>query len=120
MVSCCSKYSARDLRSRVTIQSKTQASDSMGGWTETWSSGDSAWAKWMPMRGSELVSAMRLSPRLSVKIAIRFRGDAYGAPYYSAEDRVVYRNRTYNIKSVYDVDDAQQFLEMMLAEGEPS
>jgi SPP1 family predicted phage head-tail adaptor len=120
MVKCCSKYNARQLKSRIVIQRKAQASDGMGGWTETWSAGDDVWALWKPMSGSERVQAMRVSPSLSVRAVIRFRGDAEGAPYYSAADRVTYRGRTYNITAVIDVDDAGEWLELMLSEGSPS
>ena len=120
MVNCCSKYSARQLKSRITIQRKTQAADGMGGWTETWSAGDDVWAMWKPLSGSERVQAMRVSPSLSVRAVIRFRGDAEGAPYYTAADRVVYRGRTYDISAVIDVDDAGEWLELMLIEGKPS
>lgn len=120
MVKCCGKYNARQLRARVKIQRKTQASDGMGGWTETWSRGDDLWALWKPMSGSERVRAMGIEPTLAVKAVIRFRGDENGAPYYSAADRLTYRGRTYNIKTVIDVDGMQDWLELMLAEGEPS
>lgn len=120
MVSCCSKYSARQLRSRITIQQKTQATDDMGGWTETWDAGTAVWAMWKPMTGSERVRAMGIEPMLSVRAVIRFRGNADGAPYYSAADRVVYKGRTYNIRSIVDVDDMGDWLELTLAEGEPS
>ena len=117
---CCTKYNARQLRQRVTIQSKTQTADGMGGWTEAWSAGDNVWALWQPRSGSERVRAMGLSTGVSVKAVIRFRGNADGAPYYSAEDRVQYRGRTYNIKAVIDVDGMQDWLEIMLEEGTPS
>lgn len=117
---CCAKYNARQLRQRVTIQRKTQTADGMGGWTEAWSTGDDVWALWQPKSGSERVRAMGLSTDVSVKAVIRFRGDANGAPYYSAADRLSYRGRTYNITAVIDVDGMQDWLELMLAEGEPS
>lgn len=120
MVKCASKYNARQLSARITIQSKTQVSDGMGGWTETWSAGDDLWAVWKPMSGGERVQAMRVSPNLAVKAVIRFRGNSDGAPFYSAEDRLQYRGRTYNIKTVFDVDGRQDWLEMMLEEGKPS
>lgn len=120
MVTCCSKYNARQLRQRITIQSKTQTTDGMGGFTEVWSAGDEVWAMWTTMSGSERVRAMGIEPTLSIKAVIRFRGNADGAPYYSAADRVIYRGRKYNIRSIADVDGMQDWLELMLAEGEPS
>lgn len=72
------------------------------------------------MSGNELYLAQRLNPRVSIKAAIRFRGDAHGAPYYGPADRVQYRNREYAIVSAIDPDDRQEWLELMLAEGAPS
>jgi len=120
MVNCCSKYSARQLSSRITIQRKTQSSDGMCGWTEAWSAGDDVWAMWSPMGGSERFQAMRIQPSISVRAIIRFRGNAEGAPYYSAADRVVYRGRTYGITAVIDVDGDGTWLELLLTEGAPS
>lgn len=116
----CCKYTASDLRAKITIESKSQASDGMGGWTETWATGDVVYAKWAPMRGGERWQAMRVGSSVSVKAVIRFRGDANGAPYYSAEDRVTYQGRTYAIKYVMDVDGAGEWLELLLEEGQPS
>jgi len=120
VVRCCSKYRAHDLSARITIQRKTQAADGMGGFTEAWTAIGQVWAMWKPLSGSERFQAMRITSQPRARAIIRFRGDSYGAPYYSAADRVVYRNRTYNIESVIDVDDAGDWLELSLVEGAPS
>ena len=116
----CGKYGAGDLKAKITLQRKARVADGLGGWTETWATVAQPWANWKALSGNELFAAQRINPRVSVKVAIRFRGDAYGAPYYSPEDRVMYRNREYAIVSVVDPDDGQAWLEMMLAEGAPS
>ena len=118
--SCCSKYSARDLRHRVSIERKTRTADGMGGFTEAWASIALVWAMWKPLSGSEQYRAMRISPETRVKAVIRFRGDANGAPYYTANDRITFRGRTYNIEAVIDVDGDQEWLELALVEGKPS
>lgn len=120
MVSCCSKYRARDLSARITIQRKAQAADGMGGSTETWATIGEVWAMWKPLRGSERYQAMRITSQPRATAIIRFRGDSFGAPFYSAADRVQYKGRTYNIESVIDVDDDGDWLELGLVEGAPS
>jgi SPP1 family predicted phage head-tail adaptor len=122
MVACksCGLYSAGQLQSKITIQRKTRASDGMGGVTESWAVEATPWAMWRALSGSELWAAMRINPMVKVKAVIRFKGDAYGAPYYTPGDRVTYRNREYAIIAVLDPDDRQEWLEMMLAEGSPS
>lgn len=120
MVRCCSKYRARDLSAQIAIERKTQAADGMGGSTETWAEVGSVRAMWRPLSGSERYQAMRITSQPRATAIIRFRGDSFGAPFYSAADRVVYRGRTYNIESVIDVDDAGEWLELSLVEGAPS
>ncbi len=122
MVACksCGKYSAGDLNSRITIQRKTTTPDGMGGVTKSWATDATVWAKWDASGRGETWRAQRINPNVSVKAVIRFRGDAYGAPYYTVADRVMYRNREWAIVSVVDPDDRQEWLELMLAEGVPS
>lgn len=118
--SCCSKYSARDLNRRIAIERKERTADGMGGVTEVWLREATVWAMWKPLSGSEQYRAMRISPETRVKAVIRFRGDDNGAPYYTANDRIIFRGRTYNIEAVIDVDGDQEWLELSLVEGKPS
>lgn len=120
MKCCQSKYNAGALQSKIDIQRKTQTTDGMGGFTESWATIATAWASFKPVTGSERYSAMRLSAHARAKAVIRFRGDANGAPYYSAADRVLHRGRYWNIEGIADPDDRNQWLELALVEGEPS
>lgn len=123
MVKCktsCGLYSAGDLQSRIVIQRATSAANGSGGIVDTWAELASVWAKWKAVSGGESWSAMRINPSIRVKAVIRFRGDDYGAPFYSPGDRVMYRNRQYAILAVIDPDDGQEWLELMLDEGKPS
>lgn len=122
MVACkpCGEYSAGKLSARITIERATSTADGMGGIVDVWAVEATPWAMWKALSGSELWSAMRINPTIKVKAVIRFRGDAYGAPYYKPSDRVTYRNRQYSVVAVMDPDDGQQWLELMLAEGMPS
>lgn len=120
MVTCCGPYATGDLRSKITIQRKTRVADGAGGATEAWADVATVWAKWEPLRGSEMWRAQRISPLVQIKAAIRFRGDANGAPYYSIADRVLYRGRYHSVVAAIDPDDRQQWIELMLTEGAPS
>ncbi len=77
-------------------------------------------AKWTALSGSERWAGQRQSPENKFRAIIRFKGNANGAPYYSAADRVLYRGRTYAINSVLDMDDSQKWLELMLTETKAS
>jgi len=116
----CGKYSASDLKAQITIQRKSAVADGMGGLVDTWTANATPRAMWRALTGSELYQAQRINPRVTVKAVIRFKGDAHGAPYYTAADRVTYRNRTYDIAAVIDADDRQEWLELHLIEGKAS
>jgi len=115
-MTCC-KHTAGDLTAKITIQRKTTAPDGMGGAVDTWADIATPFAKWAALSGSELWRAQRLSPTITARAVIRFRGDAYGAPYYAPSDRVMYRNREYAVSAVIDADDGQKWLELYLSEG---
>jgi len=116
---CCDMTSGM-LKASITIERKSRASDGMGGVVDTWSTDAVVRAHWKGLSGSERWQAMRVSPVNRFRAVIRFKGDAEGAPYYTAEDRVSYRGRLFNIESVIDMDDAQTWLELSLTEGVPS
>lgn len=119
MVKCCT-HSARDLRSRITIERKSVSRDNRGGHSETWATLAEVWAKWEPLRGSERFAHGRTQPGASVRAVIRWRGNEQSAPYYSSADRVTYRGRTYAIDAVMEIDDRREWLHLMLVEGAPS
>jgi len=123
MVKCatsCGKYSAGDLRSQITIERKSRQPDGMGGATETWAGIGAPWAMWQALSGAELWQAMRVAPSVKAKAVIRFKGDDAGAPFYGPGDRVRHRGREWAIVAVVDPDDRGEWLEIMLAEGQPS
>lgn len=117
-MTCC-KYHAGMLRHEITIERRTRAADGYGGFTETWT-GSTVQAYVEPLGGGERWQAMRVSPEVRFRAIVRFRGDAYGAPYWSAHDRVTWRGRTFAVESVVDVESRSEWLEMMLVEGKAS
>jgi len=61
------------LRHRVTIQSATNTSDGMGGYTEAWGNLDTVWAAIEPFKGDERYEVQKLEADLSHKIILRYR-----------------------------------------------
>jgi SPP1 family predicted phage head-tail adaptor len=123
---CCDIHSGK-LRSLIVIERKTKVADGIGGFTETWAAdpAEGVWAEWTGYKGtaqfnSEELRSGRQTPINRFRVVIRHRGDAYGAPYYTEADRVVYRNRTYNIEAIIDVEDREQWLEMTVIDGRAS
>lgn len=121
MVTCaCDKIAARDLTERLTIQRKTRTADGQGGYSETWATIGTPYGMVRGLGGGERWQAMRVSPQNRFRAVIRFRGDANGAPCYSAADRVRWRGREYAVESVIDMESRRKWLELILVEGAPS
>lgn len=116
----CSKYSAGDLKAKITISRKTTAADGMGGVSDTWVVIGSPWAMWRALSGNEAYAAQRINPRVKVKAVIRFKGDGANAPFYGPQDKVTYKGRDYAVMAVLDVDDSETWLELSLDEGAPA
>lgn len=118
----CCDITAGMLRSLITLERATSTPDGEGGFTDTWAQDPpgGVWAHVKPMSGSERWFADRITPGNRYRFVVRFRGDANGAPYYSAKDRIVYNGRTYGIEAVVDIDDAGRFLEIMAVENKAS
>jgi len=114
--------SAGMLRSKVTIERNTTASDGEGGFTDAWAA-DPAGGVFAMVRaagGAERWQADRVTPTNRYRFTIRFRGDANGAPYYSARDRIIHNGREYGVESVVDVDDERRYLELSATENKAS
>ena len=127
-MSCtCDEMHSGKLRSRIVIQRKTRVSDGQGGSEDEWTP-DPAGGTFAYVYGIggerrwnyQFLDADRVATRNRYLMIIRFRGDAEGGPYYSAEDRVVYRGRTYSIEAVMDMEDRQEWLELACTESLPS
>ena len=116
----CCDINAGKLKSKITIERATDTADTSGGSIRVWATEGTPRAMWKGLSGGERWQAMRVSPENRFRAIIRFKGDANGAPYYSASDRVKYRGRTYSITSVMDMDDEQKYLELMLTETKAS
>lgn len=118
----CCDITAGKLSSLITIERNTPAADGEGGFTGAWTADPpgGVWAMVKAMGGSERWLAERVQPGNNLRFVIRFRGDANGAPYYRADDRISHKGRTYGITSVVDVEDAGRFLEIMAVENKAS
>lgn len=118
---CCDLTTGM-LTERVTIERLVTERDVYGGLTQTWLADPATRipAHLKALSGTEAFEAMRTSPRLTVNVFIRFRGDSFGAPYYTPADRLIHRNRYFNILAVQDVDFEGRWLKLLVNEGDPS
>ena len=112
---------AGNLRHRITIQLKTEVSDGMGGMTTTYPEKDWAevWASVVPLRGTELIEAMKLGGKVSHKMEMRYRRQLYSLIAPSPVVKRLYwekRDRYFNIISVINVREINRKLEIMVEE----
>lgn len=112
---------AGNLRHRLTIQLKTETADGTGGFIETWPEKDwtEVWAGIIPLRGVELIEAMKLEGNVRHKIEMRYRRQLYSLIAPSPVVKRLYwekRERYFNIVSVINVRELNRKLEIMAEE----
>lgn len=101
---------------RITIQRVTRTQDTIGGTTETWTDLTTVWAYIRPSAGAEALDGQRTNPQTRYRATIWWKGDANGAPFYTAADRVIWQGREYGIESVVPVGRNER-MELRLIEG---
>jgi len=116
----CCDISAGELTRKITIQRKTRADDGYGGVTDTWATLATPFAKIKALSGYEQHLADRVIPGQRYRAVIRFRGDSNNAPYYTTNDQISYKGRTYAIETVVDVEERRKWLEITMVEGKKS
>jgi SPP1 family predicted phage head-tail adaptor len=107
---CCDLYGGL-LRHRVALQRKTRAADGAGGFAVTWQTYATVKAQIITKAGRELVIADRLSATQTNRATIRYRADV------NETDRIVYRGRAYQIRSVVNIEERNKWLELDLERG---
>lgn len=99
-----------ELRNLITIQKPARAQDSSGSTAETWSTLCTVWAAIRPLKGREYYAANQAQMEITTEITIRYRSDV------SAEHRIIFGNRTFEIKTVVNIDERNHWLVMMCEE----
>lgn len=122
MKDCCSIRTS-DLKHKVTIEKRTRSADGQGGYTEVWAA-DPAGGVWCSMQfltGTERWEAYRNMPGNLIRLTMRFKGNALGAPYWqTGQHRVVFRGRIYDILAVSDPGWNREVIKMDIFESGPS
>lgn len=84
---------------RVQIQARTESTDAYGHVTPAWSESAWRWANIADTGGRELVRAQKLDATIDAVITLR------NTATLTAQDRVIWGTRTFNIKAVIGGDD---------------
>lgn len=102
---------AGQLRHRLVIESAATTSDAQGGVTTIWTTFDTLWAKIEPMTGAELLQAQALQSSTSHRITIRYRSGIL------ASMRGRFGARIFNFRSILNMDEKNQTIEILADEG---
>lgn len=98
------------MRHKIQIQEKTQVSDGMGGFTETWATVNEVWAAIWPVSAKESRENMRVEANITHNIRIRYRTGIVHAM------RVLFGSRTFEIKGLINPDERNIWLDMVCNE----
>lgn len=104
---------AARMRQRITIQQATETPDTAGGTVRSWGDVAVVWAEVLPLSGGriERLFAEQLQAEVTHRMMIRYRGGLDPAM------RVLYAGRTFNIRSITNIAEANVMLELMVEEG---
>lgn len=95
----------------ITIEQKTASTDAYGGQSFSWSTFATVWAAVQPLKGRELIAAQAAQSEITSRFVIRYLSGV------SADMRIVYGGRYFNITAVIDIDDAHREMHLMASEG---
>ena len=102
------------LRHRIAIEADSVTSDGGGGLDKPWATPTTVakvWAAIQPLRGAERLKAQQLEESITHKITIRYRTGI------SPSQRVNFKGRIFNIRSVINVEERNRWLELLCEEG---
>jgi SPP1 family predicted phage head-tail adaptor len=103
---------AQELRHRITVQSMTDTQDTDGSVSETASTFRTAWARIVPLKGSEDYVAQGIAASVVYEMWIRY------IPNVTPKMRVLWGERTFEVDSVRNYDSLNKWL-ILTCEEEP-
>ena len=98
------------MRHRVKLQSSTLAADAAGGNVQTWADVATIWAAITPLSGQESFTAQQFAAKVSHWVLIPYRSGV------TAQMRLLYGARAFNIQSVVNVDERNHVLKLLCEE----
>lgn len=107
----CCDITPSDLKHKIEILRLVEAPDSLGGFTTSWVSVKSKWAKVKPMSGRELIHADKIDATAASTFVVRFDSDILES------DKILFKSREYNIRSIVNVEEDDRFLSILGERG---
>ena len=99
------------LKHRITIEQPSRTADTYGGYTETWTTLVTVWAKIEPTKGLDRFFAHKVEHITTHKITIRERDDI------TSKMRISFDQRYFYIKGIKRIDEANRWIELHCEEG---
>ena len=107
MINCC-LVKPGELNRQITINSLTNTPDGQGGFSSSFGVFATVWAKITPMKGSEKVHSDRLSTQQLSKVMMRYISGL------NQTMQVIYNSQEYQIRSIVNIDEKNEWLELMI------
>ena len=101
---------AGKLRRSITIQQPTNATDAIGGLTQSWSTFASAYAEISPNNGREAIQAQQINAQQPIQIRMRYVSGVL------PKMRVLYGSRIFEIISVANLNEKDREIELTCLE----
>lgn len=98
------------LKHKITIQRPGRIPDNGGGWTEGYTDYKTIAANVRPMTAKQLIEAEQAQFDVTHRVTIRFRTDI------TRVDRIVYKGREFDIKTLINEDEANRALILLCVE----
>lgn len=103
------------MRARITFQSESGSSDGAGGTSISWANGSTVWAYFRPLTSRSVTSERfrygKLENSITHIVTIRYISGI------TEKMRISYDSRTFNIRRVVNLDERNEFLEILVQEG---
>lgn len=110
MAKPCVSYVVGKMDKRMDLLAITRTPDGQGGFTESWAAESALWASLEPASGYSKFQAQQMQNPISHSAICRYRSDVTPAK------RLSYSGRTFIIKEVLNMHEANSFLKMRLLE----
>jgi SPP1 family predicted phage head-tail adaptor len=102
-----------ELRKQITIQAEAPTADGAGGYALAWTNVATVWAEIKPVSGNKVFVDQHLEGHVTHQIKTRYRSDLT----ITTDMRIVHNNRVFNIHSITNTDERNQWWVMLVEEG---
>ena len=101
-----------ELEHRLEILTDNSSTDSMGGRIPNWSTAVTIWGRITPLSGKQRSQLANIDSSISHEITIRYRPDLT----FSSDMLIRYNGREFAIKSLYNIDEQNNYIKIMAVE----